>query len=139
MNPRHSRKRGISCKKKLLIMVDGERCEIRTKGDRPAWTLLKEYLNTLPIGTLFTRQQMLDAIYIIDASKIDPAVDYYKSYLNKLGFISTDRPAVYIKEYHIPIHLAISKVQKAANSKDWTQWFIPLHERLGINEQEAPG
>jgi len=120
-------------------MIDGKKCEIRTKGDRPAWTLLKEYLNTLPIGTLFTRQQMLDAIYIIDASKIDPAVDYYKSYLNKLGFISTDRPAVYIKEYHIPIHLAISKVQKAANSKDWTQWFIPLHERLGINEQEAPG
>ena len=132
------RTRGVSCQRKRLVMVNGERHEIRTKDDRPVWTLLKEYINSLPIGRLFTRQQMLDSIYTLDVSKIDPAADYYKGWLNKLGFISTDRPAVYVKECHIPMHLTITKVKAAATDKGWQGWFIPLHERLGISEQASP-
>ena len=120
-------------------MIDGERHEIRTKENKPVWVKLKEYINSLPIGTLFTRKQMLNHIYTIDVTKTDTAADYYKCHLNTLGFITTDRPGVYIKQCDVPMHLSIKKVQEAAQAhKSWKGWFIPIHERLGIDENLAP-
>lgn len=129
---------GINCKKKHLIMIDNKRCEIKTKKKKTAWKLLKEYINSLPQGTSFTRKELLNHIYTVDVSTIDVSVsvDYYKGFLNKLGFITTYKPGVYIKQKHIPMKLTLQTVRKAAQDNSWKTWFVALHDRLGLDENE---
>lgn len=137
--PMYKRTVGVNCKLKHKIIIDGKRHEIKVQGNKSAWYRLKEYINSVPVGTLFSRKQMLNSIYTVDVTGTDSAVDYYKCHLNTLGFISTDRPGVYKKECDIPMHLTIKTVQEAARAnKTWRGWFIPVHERLEIDEQEAP-
>jgi len=139
MSQRFKRTRGVNCTKKHILMIDGERHEIKVKEDKSVWYKLKEFINSVPVGTLFARKVMLEYIYTVDVVATDSAADYYKCHLNTLGFISTERPGIYRKECDIPMHLTIKKVQEAARAiKTWKGWFIPVHERLGIDEQEAP-
>ena len=132
----HKRTAGINCVKKHLIMIDGKRHEIKTKQKTTVWRMVKEYINNLPQGTLFTRKQLLDHIYTVNVTKTDTAADYYKGYLNKLGFITTQKPGCYIKQKHIPTKLTMVTVRKAAQDDSWKIWFVPLHERLGLNKDE---
>lgn len=141
MNQRFKRARGVNSAKGQLIMIDGQRHEIRTKKRQSVWHRLKEYINSVPVGTSFSRKAMLNYIYTVDVSvtRSDTAADYYKCHLNTLGFITTDRPGVYVKRCDIPMHLTIKQVQEAARAdKTWKGWFIPIHERLGIDEDLAP-
>lgn len=120
-------------------MIDGKRHEIRVKKKQTAWDRLKEFINSVPVGSTFTRKVMLDYIYNVDVTSTDSAADYYKCHLNTLGFITTEKPGLYVKQCDVPMHLSIKKVQEAARAvKTWQGWFIPTHERLGIDEQEAP-
>ena len=132
----HKRTVGVNCVKKHLIMIDGKRHEIKTKHGNTGWLELKKYLNSLEPEELFTRKQMLNNVYTIDVSNLKfTAADTYKGYLNKLGFISKQSHGIYIKKLHIPMKLTLVSVKKALKDESWKTWFIPLHIRLGLNEQ----
>jgi len=132
----HKRTIGVNCVKKHLVVINGKRHEIKTRQPKSIWLMLKEYINHLPQGTVFTRKQLLNYIYTVDVTKTDTAADWYKGYLNKLRFITTNKPGVYIKQKHIPIKLTVEVVRKASRDDSWRTWFIPLNERLGINGTE---
>ena len=117
-------------------MINNKRCEIKTKEKKTIWDMVKEYINNLSQGTLFTRRELFIHIYNIDMSRFNNSVDSYKGFLNKLGFITTHKPGVYIKQKHIPMKLTLKTMRNAARDDSWKTWFIPLHERLGIDKDE---
>lgn len=114
---------------------------IHSKKDRPLWTLFLEYFHSLEIGQEFSRSELLYATY---ESSCVPAligdmtsIDNYRSYLRKLDFITYIKPGLYRKEKDIPVHVTLSDVNKAIkNLSTWKGWFQPLHDQLGIKEED---
>jgi len=128
---------GVNCTNQHIIIVDGRRQLVQTHGRIPIWTLFKEYINSLPIGYTFNRKSLLNAIYTVNMSSYATTADQYRNFVTHLGFLQHESTSRYIKKCDIPMRVTITKVRKAL-VKDWTEWFIPVYERLGISESEAP-
>jgi len=141
-----SRTRGVNCLKKQYLAIKGvsgkyERTEIHSKEDRSIWELFKEFFNTIEIGGEFTRKEMFDACY--DKSVSDSmrgcktaTPDAYRCYLKKIGLVDLVKPGRYKKLMNLP-DLPIATIQKASKESNlWKEWFIPIHEKLGVDESE---
>lgn len=130
---------GVNRPKKHLIRTkDGKIEEIRTHQDRPIWVLVKEYINSLLINQEFTRTQLLRAVYTTQANGFSASIDCYIGYLKIFGFLSGNGKGTYKKLYNIPEKLTTTALVRAACDQSWKKWFVPLYERLGIDEQDAP-
>ena len=130
---------GINCEKQHLVIIDGIRNRVQTHDNVPIWTLFKEYINSMPDGYDFTRQRLLNSVYTVNMKSYKTTVDQYRNFLTRLGFIQLgEERGTYKKICDIPMRLTLPKIRKALKSRDWKEWFIPVHERLDINESEAP-
>ena len=135
---------GVNCKKKQFMTIfDSNGCvkkrvEIRTKKDNSVWSLLKEYINSFPDGSVITRKGLIKAIYTEDISRSYTTVDAYKGNLLTLGYFGKVGIGKYKKMCNIPERLTTTAVAKALQDDSWKQWFMPLHERLGVDEHEVP-
>jgi hypothetical protein len=130
-------------KKQFMTIYDNTGCvsrrvEIKTKTDDSVWSLMKKYINSFPNGSIITRQELINAIYTEDISKTYTTVDSYKGNLMNLGYFGKAGRGKYEKMCNIPERLTTSAVAKALQDDSWKQWFIPLHERLGVDEHEVP-
>jgi len=140
-----SRTRGVNCKKKQLIAIKNENgvykaAEIHSKKDRPLWRLFIEYFNSVEIGEKFSRSDLLYATYekhLVPSLRKDlTTIDSYRSYLRKLEIIEHVAPGIYLKKLNLPVDITLTMVRKATSVDKWKEWFIPLHEKLGLNESD---
>lgn len=119
-------------------IINNKRKYIQTHGNIPIWTLFKNYINSLPDGCEFNRRSLLNSIYTIDMKSLQTTVDQYRNFVTHLGFLQCKNMGNYIKMCDIPMRLTITKVRKALTTRNWKSWFIPVYEKLGIDESEAP-
>jgi hypothetical protein len=137
---------GINCKKKKLIAVKQpngryKREEIRSLKGRSLWENFLIFFNSIGIGEQFTRLQLLEATYeknITSTIRSDvTSVDTYRAYLSKLNIVKYSSRGVYEKQLNLPPDMTLTKIRKASKDiESWKGWFIPLHERLEVKEED---
>lgn len=124
------------------------RRKIRTyKENKRNWEKLKNHINKLKIGELFTFDSLRKICGIpihcdLEQLKRKSTLDMYIHYLTKTGIINFTTIGTYKKLTNIPektgiVHLKMIMLENQEN--EWKEWFIPLHERLGVTEEELYG
>ena len=133
-----SRVRGVNSLKKQLLSykkvspsIGYGRTEIRTIDDRPIWSLMKEYINSLDVNQIITRKNLLVAVYGnlgIYMSRYPSTVDGYTRCIKIVNCIEKFERGKYRKLKNIPIDLSISKLKKHVSGNNWKTWFIPIED-----------
>lgn len=101
---------------------------VKTRHDKPIWLLLKEYINSLDIGTQFTRFEAKIKIYSTQSvakamiSKIGTE-DNYMNHLCKIGILKKIKPGLCEKIQDVPQQLTVTKLKKLAYEQGWELWF----------------
>ena len=146
MRRKLTRTAGVNCERKQIIGVlqdDGhyKMTRIHSKKNEPIWKLFKEFFNNLNINEEFTRRQMFHACYesnVADEMKRSRTAtpDAYRCYVCRLGMAKLIKPGRYRKLMNLP-DVPLAVIQKASKeNKGWKEWFVPLHEKLGVDESE---
>jgi len=116
------------------ISYKGKSVVVGTHKDLPVWTLFKIFINDLKKDEIFTRKELLNFIYTVPMSSYETSVDMYRSNVTKLGFLESVERGKYKKLFDIPINVTTTKIMKIIRSKrSWKEWFIPLHDQLGVD------
>jgi hypothetical protein len=109
------------------------------------WDNMKRYINHLKINQRFTRKKLLRMCYtnakVIDAYyySSNTTMDLYRFYLTKLGMLKFMTHDTYQKLTYIPKRVHIELIRQILldeTMKPWKEWVIPLHEKLGVAEEE---
>lgn len=111
------------------------------------WENMKDYINGLRINDLFSLQSLrmaceLEPIVSLDSRKTirkDTLFDVYKYHLMKCQIIEFVTFLTYKKLVHIPEKVDIAQlkeISKEMRDNPWKEWFTPLHEKLGVTEEE---
>ena len=91
------------------------------------WNILRDLINSIEIGKTMSRQQMLETIFSQTTSggsqEYGFTVDVYRRYLSIIGILEIIDRGVYKVKNHIKLNASISQIKKAANSRDWREWF----------------
>lgn len=129
---------GINCKRKQKIIIDGKVCDITTHGNLTIWGLMKNFINSLEKGSVFTRKELLESVYEIEMGTRMTTVDTYRATLLRSKFIEFVERGKYRKLLNIPESTTRSDLidKVIMRQKTWKEWFIPLHEMLGVDESE---
>jgi len=110
------------------------------------WRKTINYVNSLSIGEIFTRQELYENVYNNETGnfkrlrRFENAIDHYRRYLVILKFIDHFSMAKYRKIKDVPILLTASLAEKISYNKDWKDWFIlDINERIEVelNEKET--
>lgn len=102
---------------------------VKTRYGKSIWNLLREYINSLDIGTQFSRLDSKLKIYstltVAKAmvSKIGTE-DNYLNYLCKVGILKKVKPGVCEKIQDVPEQLTVTKLRKLATDQNWELWFV---------------
>jgi hypothetical protein len=120
-----------------------DRVEIRTIDCRPQWHLFKEYVNSLNVGTCFSRKDLFRAIFFPeDAADTmrghESTVDHYRLYCTHLGYLEHVSNGLYRKRFDIPLNATCKLIETFAyNARQWRKWFIPKAERRKALEERC--
>ena len=115
------------------------------------WEGMKKYINELKINDTFSCNSLTAAAFHSisekktnseDVTRFVSSVELYRYYLGKAGLIKYLGESQYRKITNIPknteiIHLKTIMLEIRENP--WKEWFVPLHERLGVAEEELYG
>jgi len=133
----YSRARGVNCKKQQLLMLEpgmlhSHAIRIRSHRGESIWSLLKNYVNSLEINTIFNRNDLLSCVYIDEVVKpitaCQTTVDQYRRYITKAEILEKVAWGKYKKLRNIPEHLSIHKLKNHVYGRNWKQWFILLED-----------
>jgi len=109
-----------------------ERLEIRTVADKPIWTLVKKFVNSLEENQVFNRLELFNGVYIRGVAEEmisrETAVDHYRKALCLTGIIEHVGFGLYAKRKDVPISLTITKLKRVAYKETWKSWFMPPDE-----------
>jgi hypothetical protein len=102
---------------------------VKTRYGKSIWNLLREYINSLDIGTQFSR---LDAkLKIYSTFTVAKAMvsrvgteDNYLNYLCKVGILKKVKLGVCEKIQDVPEQLTVTKLRELATDRNWKLWFI---------------
>ncbi len=133
----YSRARGVNCKKKQLLplepgMLHCQAIKINTHRGESIWSLLKNYVNSLEINTIFNRNNLLSCVYVDEVVKpitaCQTTVDQYRRYLTIGKMLERVSQGEYKKLKNIPEHLSIHKLKNHVYGDSWKTWFIPIED-----------
>ncbi len=123
---------------KKFVIHKGKTMQVSTKNNMQVWTLFKIYINSLKKHQEFTRKELLEYVYTTPMRRYETSVDIYRNNVTHLGFLEIVGRGKYKKLYDIPEKVTTTVITKAIKDKNsWREWFIPLHEKLGVNESVA--
>jgi len=97
-----------------------------TIDNKPIWELLKNYINNMPTGNIFTRQEMLHVIYKRPWKLRENVADKYRCQLDHVEILKTIKPGKYEKLKDIPDQLTTSKLKEVGNKNSWKSWFMSV-------------
>ena len=100
------------------------------KNIKSIWNIIKDFINSKPIGTVITRRELLDEIYKIYRSPYiydptdkrpgasQPTIDSYRNILTQRTeyLKQTDKSGVYIINKHIPLEMSGSDIRQLYDS-----------------------
>ena len=88
------------------------------------WKRLREYINSMDVGTIFTRKQMIKELVDPDLRKGHQlTIDLYRVTLDRVGFLEHVERGKYKVISHIP-DIAISRITRVAYKEKWKVWFL---------------
>jgi len=108
------------------------------------WIYLKKYINKLKIGEKFTRSKLIKVCYRSDVffeshHSSNTTADLYRFYLTKIGILEYTTHNTYKKLANIPESVCLTEIRRILLDESmapWKEWIIPLHEKLGVTEEE---
>ena len=113
-------------------MLHSHAIRIRSHRGESIWSLLKNYVNSLEINTIFNRNDLLSCVYIDEVVKpitaCQTTVDQYRRYITKAEILEKVAWGKYKKLRNIPEHLSIHKLKNHVYGRNWKQWFILLED-----------
>lgn len=91
------------------------------------WNKLIKYINSIEIGEIITRRQLLKLIYndpCYRGSGYGTTVDQYRRILSMIGILDIEENGVYKVLHHIRPNALASEVKEVAYSGDvYREWF----------------
>lgn len=88
------------------------------------WKRLREFINSMDVGTIFTRKQMVKELVHPDLRKGHQlTIDLYRVTLDRVGFLKHVERGKYQIVNHIP-DIAISRITRVAYKEKWKVWFL---------------
>ena len=97
---------------------------------------LKDYINSLKKGTVFSREEMF--IRFSDCCKSRDRVytiDTYRRNFEKLGYLIKVGRGKYKKLKQIHEELTCHKCSTLANDRSWKSWFIDIEDRIKLKKK----
>ena len=125
MNKLHKRRYG----KYISIKVGSQYVRVDSSKIRPkrgtAWKGLRNYINSVGVGNIFTRKEMIQALIPSPESArgYQLTIDLYRRTLTIVEFLEIVARGQYKVLKHIP-DIAISRLTKMAYNDSWKVWFI---------------
>lgn len=98
------------------------------------WDTTRTYINSLPIGTIFTRRQLYTKIYGHEGDflvRFECAIDHYRRYLTIINCLEIVGHGKYKKLKDVDLRLTPTNIQKICYDKSWRSWFVgTIDERI---------
>ncbi len=100
------------------------------KENRPAWDVMKSYINNRPINSRIKRKNILNLIYGTGqySATSHSTVDAYRWMLTQCGVLEIFKAGEYTIKKHIREDLSASQLQKIMRGPRWKRWFIDISE-----------
>ena len=106
-----------------------------THQNKSIWTLFKTFINSRKKDEIFTRRDLLESVYIYHMASYNTAADIYRNSITHLGFLESAGRGKYKKLYNIPAEVTTTRIANALTDRNtWKDWFITLHDKLGVDE-----
>ncbi len=110
--------------KYISVYKNGRYVRVNSPKRGTAWKRLREYINSMEVGEVFTRQQMLEKLVHPDMRKgYQLSVDLYRRTITIVGFLEIVARGQYKILQHIP-DISISRLTKMAYNDSWKIWFL---------------
>jgi hypothetical protein len=97
------------------------------------WSLIRRYVNGLPVGETFKRRYMLKNVFkdaYPGSKSSQETVDIYRCHLTSIGILEHVNQGKYRKLRDIPPKLSTTALRTLARDKTWKSWFIKMEDRL---------
>jgi len=111
--------------------------EVRSIGGLSLWELFKQFINSIPVGSDFTRKDLLYALYTRESAEAirakETTPDQYRNRCCHVGLIEVIGRGKYRKLHDIPEKLTSSHLSKSAaiySSRTWRMWAVPKYKRV---------
>jgi hypothetical protein len=115
---------------KYISVKKGDQYErVEVSNIRPkrgtAWKRLRNYINSIGVGNIFTRKEMIQALIPSPESArgYQLTIDLYRRTITILEFLEIVTRGQYKVLQHIP-DVAISRLTKMAYNDSWKVWFL---------------
>lgn len=109
------------------IIEQGKSKVLSTIDSKPIWDLLKEYVNSMPMGCTLSRIDMIRSIYNINHVYVSlGTLDKYLYELRAVNVLKRVKSGKYQKLRDIPNHLTTSQLRKISNKRSWESWFMTI-------------